>query len=181
MRVRLASVVLGLGALVVVVAAFASCGGNDQPSEVDESVRQPPTSTSTLVPTPATVEEGVLGAYLRYWETYGDALYNLDTTRLAEVMTGPRLDRALNEIQSLKQQGRAVKISVRNRPVVAKVDGDTAVVVDKYENSSYFVNPTTKEATTQPPSGETIQDSVTLTRVGNNWKVLDTVREVGQQ
>jgi hypothetical protein len=181
MRLRLASAVLGLGALVVVVAVFAFSGGNDQPSGLDESSRQAPTPTPTSVPTPATVDEAVLGAYLRYWQTYGDALYNLDTTRLAEVMTGPRLDRALAEVQSLKQQGRAVKISVRNRPVVAKIDGDTAVIVDRYENSSYFVNPSTKEATTQPRASETIQDSVTLTRVGNNWKVLDTMREVGQQ
>jgi hypothetical protein len=139
------------------------------------------TPVATVAVTPSSIEGAVLLAYENYWMVYSEALYNLDSTRLPEVMTGPRLDRALSEIQNLKRDGRAVRIAVENTPIVVSVNGDTAVVLDKYKNQSFFVNPTTKQPITQPGTSETIQDSVTLTRVGTSWKVLDAVREVGTQ
>jgi hypothetical protein len=135
----------------------------------------------TVEPTPtASPEETVEEAYLHYWEVYGEALFNLDNSRLSEVMTGPRLERALEEIERLQEQGRAVKIVVENRPVVVEVEGDEALVLDEYENRSYLIDAATKEPLSEPPTtGETIRDRVTLTQVGTTWKVLDTVREVG--
>jgi len=135
------------------------------------------TETAEATPTP-TIEEEVSEAYLRYWDVYSEGLFDLETSRFDEVMRGPRLERAVDEIESLRQDGRAVKIVVENHPVVVKVEGDEAVVFDEYENDSYLIDPETKEPVGDPGTGEVIRDTVTLTRSGQTWKVLDSVREV---
>lgn len=168
-----------------VLLGFLLAGCNGGPSSQQSTPTEVPSSAPTVTaePTPtASPEEAVKDAYLHYWEVYGEALFNLDSSRLTEVMTGPRLERALQEIEQLEEQGRAVKIVVENRPVVVEVEGDQAVVLDEYENRSHFIDLETKEPLSEPPAtGETIRDRVTLTRVGDTWRVLDTVREVSQQ
>ncbi len=182
MRKRTRVVLLALSASGLLAILLAGCNGgtpSQEPTATEAPSRSP---TVTVEPTPtAAPEEAIKEAYLHYWEVYGEALFNLDSSRLSEVMTGPRLERALQEIEQLEEQGRAVRIVVENRPVVVEVEGDEALVLDEYENRSYLIDAATKEPLSEPPTtGETIRDRVTLTRVGDTWKVLDTVREVSQ-
>jgi hypothetical protein len=180
-------------AITVAVAAFAlaafACDGGDgdggrvdgqgsptQATTVTATATAAPTQTPAATASPSPQDE-VITAYLHYWDVYADAVHNLDTSRLEEVMTGPRLERGLNEIQDLRDQGRAVDIVVENDPVVVQIEGDRAVVHDEYENRSYFIDPTTKEPLSSPEGSQTIRDTVTLTRVDQTWKVLDTLRE----
>lgn len=168
-------------ALLVAVAAvlLLACGdGDDTPSEPTVV----PTATQAVAPTATqTVEEEVREAYLRYWEVYAQALIDLDTAGLADVMTGPRLERALDEVEGLRNDGRAVRVVVENNPLVVEVENDEATVFDEYENSSYLVDPETKEPVDTPPNAETIRDTVTMVRIDGTWKVLDSVREEGSQ
>ena len=179
---RASAAFLSLSASVLLGIFLAACNGATPSSEPTPKESPSPAGTVTVEPTPtASPEEAVKETYLHYWEVYSESLFNLDSTRLSEIMTGPRVERALEEIERLQEQGRAVKIVVENRPVVVQVEGDQAVVLDEYENRSHFIDPETKEPLSEPPAtGETIRDRVTLTRVGDTWKVLDTVREVGQ-
>ena len=171
-RLRVLSAVAGL------IVLGASCGGDSDPSTGTPNGSAPTiTPSATPTQTAATVEEAVLRDYLNYWDVYADALLNLDTGRLNEVMTGPRLERALNEVQNLRSQNRAVSIDVENQPVVVNVAGDEATILDRYENRSHFVNPSSKEPLTQPSSSEELRDMVSLIRVGAVWKVVDIVRE----
>ena len=174
-------------ALVATALALSGCDGGEGEGERANGQGSPTpaaTATATVAPTQTpsatattSPEEQVSQAYLHYWDVYADALYNLDTSRLTDVMTGPRLERALNEVKQLRDQGRAVRIVVENHPVVVQIESDRAVVYDEYENRSYFIDPTTKEALNRTEGSQTIRDTVTLTRVGQTWKVLDTVRE----
>ena len=172
-----------LAALMLLLTACNGGGGGQSTPSASSTPAATRTATPAVSPTATpSVEQEVSQAYLHYWEVYGEALYNMDTSRLSEVMTGPRLERALAEVSNLRDQNRAVKIVVDNRPVVVQVEGDQAVVLDSYENRSYLIDPVTKEPLSQPSdTAETIRDRVTLTRVGGIWKVLDTVREVSQQ
>lgn len=172
-------------ALATLVLTLSGCDGGGGGGRADGQASPTPAATATAAPTqtPAasaspSAEEEVITAYLHYWEVYADAVYNLDTSRLAEVMTGPRLERGMNEVQDLRDQGRAVDIVVENDPVVVQIQGDRAVVHDEYENRSYFIDPTTKEPLSSPEGSQTIRDTVTLTKVDRTWKVIDTVREV---
>ncbi|MPZ50274.1 MAG: hypothetical protein GEU75_13420 [Dehalococcoidia bacterium] len=170
---------LGTGVLAAILVLLAACSGDDsEPMANSTSPVSTASVTSTATPAP-TAEEAVIRDYGRYWEIYGAALLELDSTALADVMTGPRLERALTEVTNLRQQGRAVRIEVENTPLVVSVNGATAVVLDTYENSSHFVDPVTKAALASPSAPQTIRDSVTLVRVGDVWKVLDTVRSEG--
>lgn len=132
--------------------------------------------TATLSP-----EEVVIRDYLHHWEVYSDALYNLDPSRLTEVMTGPRLERALKEIEDLRNEGHAVDIDIENRPVVVQLSENESVVADDYENRSRLIDPTTKEPIGEPRPDEVIRTTVTLTRTEDTWKVLESVREVDEQ
>ena len=171
-----------LGVLAVLAFLLVGCNGGGDTRDASPTPPATQTPAPTAVPTATpSVEEAVLQAYLYYWQVYSEALNSLDTTRLSEVMTGPRLERALTEIDDLRAQNRAVKIVVENQPVVVQVSNDQAVVLDSYENRSYLIDPVTKEPLSQPPgTAETIRDRVTLTRVEGAWRVLDTVREVSQ-
>ena len=171
-----------LAASALIALLLAACnGGGGQPTtpagEPSPSPSPAVTATAEATPTPS-VEEVVIEAYLRYWDVYGEGLFDLDTSRFGEVMTGPRLERALDEVESLRGDARAVKIVVENHPVVVRVEADEAVVFDEYENNSYLIDPETKEPVGEPGTGEVIRDTVTLTRSGETWKVLDSVREV---
>lgn len=168
-----------LGLIGLLLAACNGGGGEPTTPAGEPSPTPSPAVTATAEATPTpTVEEAVIEAYLRYWDVYGEGLYDLDTSRLSEVMTGPRLERALDEVENLREEGRAVKIVVENHPVVVQVEGDQAVLFDEYENQSHFIDPATKEPVGDPGTKEVIRDTVTLTRSGQTWKVLDSVREV---
>jgi hypothetical protein len=159
-------------------AVLTACGGDGGTGTATPSPR--PSTAETVSASPTTsVEEAVTAGYLQYWHVYSDALYNLDGSRLSDVMTGPRLQRAINEVSALLQQGRAVKIEVSNQPVVLQINGDRATVFDEYQNRSGFIDPATKEPLSSPGAAEVIRDSVTLTQIDGVWKVLDSVRETG--
>ncbi len=81
----------------VLAVAVASCSGGDDPEAASTTIAEP-TSTTTTAPErqasttttafdPATVEGEVEAAYLRSWDVYADAVYDLelDEAALAEV------------------------------------------------------------------------------------------------
>lgn len=181
-RIRLVILAVGLSA----VLPLAACGGDDDASETatpDTRTSSPAATTATSAPMTVTPspEDEVLDAYANYWSVYAAALRDRDSSHLAEVMTGPRLDRALTEVETLKTQGQAVQIVVNSRPVIVSIEGDRALVMDEYENQSHLIDPTTKQPLqTTPAPGPTLRDRVTLQRSDSGWKVLETVRQEAQ-
>ena len=164
---------------------LAACGGDEESASSTATLTATPTASPTTAPAAPTptrsIEDEVLAAYTRYWEVYGDALSRLDGTRLPEVMTGPRLQRALDEIERLRADGQAVRIVVDNDPLVAAISGDEATVVDQYENSSYLIDATTKEPVGERGEPNTLRDTFTLVREDGAWKVRDSLRQVESQ
>jgi hypothetical protein len=164
----------------------AACGDDDgDPTPSPTATTANPSPTATVVAQPTATpdpEAEVLTAYAEYWKVYIEALRNRDDGRLDEVMTGPRLQRGLQEIADLHAQGRAVQLVVDNRPVVLEIRGDLALISDEYENNSYYIDPVTKEPVGATPVGsETLKDLITLQRVDGVWKVRDGVREEPSQ
>lgn len=162
----------------LLVGFAVACNGDDDSDGTPTPPSNGTTETSSVAPSAtASLDEVIKASYLEYWEVYADALYNLDSSRLAEVMTGPRLERAVDEVDGLLLQGRAVEIDVVNTPGVVQVDGSRAVLVDAYKNMSRFIDPQTKEPLSSPAEPETIRDTVTMDLVDGIWKVYDSVRE----
>jgi len=177
----------GIIGSLLLAALAAACGGDDAdptPTTTATATVADTSSTPTVAAQPTATpdpEAEVLAAYERYWDVYAEALRNRDDGRLDEVMTGPRLDRALAEIQDLSNQDYAVALVVNSRPVVVAIQDDEAMLMDAYENQSYRIDPETKAPLQPTPApGPTLRDRVTLQRVGGAWKVVETVRQVSQ-
>jgi hypothetical protein len=167
-------------ALTVLLYALAACnGGNDKDKGDTTPTADNTTPEATATSTPS-VEDEVSAAYLKYWDVYADAVFSLDGADLPSVMTGSELDRTVAEIDRLRQQNRAAKIEVEHNLFIVELDptAGAASVRDEYANHSYFVNADTKEIIGQPAGGEIIKDTYFLTRVGETWKVRDSVRNV---
>ncbi|MEZ4479916.1 MAG: hypothetical protein R3B97_02030 [Dehalococcoidia bacterium] len=183
LRTRLVILAVGLAA----VLPLASCGGDDDASATptpDARTSSPAATTATSAPTTTTPspEREVLDAYANYWSVYAAALRDRDSSRLADVMTGPRLDRGLQEVAGLEAQGRAIALMVESDPVVLEVRGDQALIADEYQNNSYYIDPETKQPVGATPSApETLKDTVTMQRIDGVWKVRDGVREESGQ
>ncbi|MCL4230930.1 MAG: hypothetical protein KJ053_05075 [Dehalococcoidia bacterium] len=182
-RTGLVILAVGLAAVLPLVA----CGGDDDTSDTptpDARTSSPATTTATSPPTTVTPspEDEVLDAYSNYWSVYAAALRDRDSSHLAEVMTGPRLDRGLQEVADLEAQGRAIALMVESDPVVLEVRGDQALIADEYQNNSYYIDPETKQPVGATPSApETLKDTVTMERIDGVWKVRDGVREESGQ
>ena len=173
------------GILAVLTLLLAACNGGDG-DQSTPSASSTPAATQTAMPavsptaTPS-VEQEVSKAYLQYWEIYADAVFNLDESRLAEVMMSPHLERTQREIDNLRQRGRAAKIVVEHNFVVLKLDpaAGTATIRDEYTNRSYEVDAQTKDMVGQAGSGTVLTDTYFLVKDGGTWKVRDGIRENG--
>ncbi len=173
-----------LALLVPAALLISSCGGGQSPSTDTSghpSISSPsPAATIRVTPTPSpSADQLVSQAYLKYWQVYADAVFNLDDSKLAEVMTGPHLDRVRQEIESLRQRGRAAKIVVEHNFVIVdlNVAAGTATIHDDYANKSYEVDAQTKQMVGQPASGTVIRDNYFLVVEGGTWKVRDATRQ----
>ena len=146
---------------------------------------QPTIITPASMPTPSVdtlpgirvaespLEREIEAAYLRYWEVRSQAYFDLDPSRLSEVMDGAELSRETAQIGQLKAQGKAAKLDIQHRAALAQVSPDAAVVYDEYMNRSVFVDPVTKRElpTSSPPEMEKV--SYQMKKLGGTWKVVD--------
>jgi len=183
---RRLAITLALAALTL--AVFGCGGGEGEGDRVNGQGLPSPAATATLrrtavrevTPTPApSIEQEVSEAYLNYWQVYADAVFDLDETGLPEAMTEPHLERTRQEIQSLRQRGRAAKIVVEHDFLILQVDAaaGTATIRDRYTNRSYEVDAETKEMVGEAAPGTVLTDTYFLVKEGGVWKVRDGIRE----
>jgi hypothetical protein len=176
-------------ALVAMTLAVFGCGGSGGDGDRVNGQGSPsPAATATVrrtpvpevTPTPApSVEQEVSEAYLNYWQVYADAVFELDEARLPEAMTEPHLERTRQEIEGLRQRGRAAKIVVEHDFLILQVDATagTATIRDRYTNRSHEVDAETKEMVGEAAPGTVLTDTYFLVKEGGVWKVRDGIRE----
>jgi hypothetical protein len=123
------------------------------------------------------LERELAAAYLRYWEVYAHAVESLGPARLTQVADGERLEEAQAEVANLRTSGRAAKIQVRHSFIILRASGSEATIRDQYVNSSYLIDPTTKQPIGTPGQSQTAVVTYTLRRVDGTWKVVEAVRE----
>src|SRR6266851_1387349 len=132
--------------------------------------------TPSALPTvePALADE-VGRAYLMFWRVSSQALLELDTTHLSEVMDGDYLINIEQLIDQLRSENRAIKTQVVLDYTVIQATVDTARVVDYYKDDSVYV----KIGTEEPLSTSTADQLSVLYRLRkfpDGWKVVDSVR-----
>ena len=170
---------------MVAAVALAGCSGDDDPEASTSSAtessttttttttapeRQP--STTTTAHDPSTVEGQVEAAYLRSWDVYADAVYNLelDEEALAEVYAEDYLRTITAEIRGRIDEGRAALVRVEHDYEISLLDEVTAIVADRYVNHQVLIDPHTKEPIEDDPN-EHVTDLVTLKRIDGDWRV----------
>lgn len=138
-----------------------------------------PTSTTTTMFDPASVEGQVEAAYLRSWEVYAAAVYDLelDEEALAEVFTGEALDLRINEVERRIREDRASLVELEHDYMIA-VSGNTANVVDHFINHQVLIDPVTKKPK-EPDPNERLLVNFKLDRVDGSW-LVSFVQKVDQ-
>lgn len=125
-------------------------------------------------PAPPGTAKTVVRAYLHYWDVYANALYTLDTSRLAGVMAGTELAGRRQQINELRSQHQAAKIDVEHHYEVVLMGPSKAGVEDHYLNKSYTIDATTKRPLQSPGAGETEDVAFQLEIVNGTWKVVSS-------
>jgi len=111
----------------------------------------PPTATVTVRPTISPELETEIGdAYQTYWQVRAQALYDLDTTHLDEVMAGDHLSAIQDRINELRAEGRAIQTEVDHDYAVVDVSVNTARVADSYVDRSIYVDAETHNDLSTP-------------------------------
>ncbi|MDP2674595.1 MAG: hypothetical protein Q8Q00_06790 [Dehalococcoidia bacterium] len=177
MLARLA--LLAASGLIALLLAACNGGGGEPTTPAGEpSPRRAPAATATAeaTPTPA-LEDQVSEAYLRYWDAYSDALFELDATLAQGVASGEELDRIREEIDGLRSQGLALKVVVEHNLAVIEASEDSATVFDEVVNNSFFVDAETKEPPQAEGSGEVLQDTFHLEKLDGQWMVVRSTRQ----
>lgn len=179
----------GVTVRVGLVAAAAlvgpACSGDDGDAATTSTERTTSSSTSTTVTAPerpssttttayhpAAVEGQVEAAYLRSWDVYAEAVYNLqlDEEALAEVYAGDALETVGSEIRRRIEERRASYVYVEHDYVVAVASGSSANVVDTLVNHQIIIDAETKEPLEADPNEQQLFN-FKLELIEDAWKV----------
>jgi hypothetical protein len=133
-----------------------------------------PASTPTPTVSPELATE-VGDAYQAYWQVRAQALYDLDTSHLPEVMSGDHLAAVQARIDELRSEGRAIDTEVDHNFVVIQAVGDDAEVADSYVDNSVYVDLQDKSQLTTPTK-QMLNEVYVMNRTDGIWRVVDLVR-----
>jgi len=139
-----------------------------------------PSATPTTVATPretlsADLVAEIDAAYQHYWQIRAEALFDLDSSRLSEVMTGEHLAAIAKLIDELRAEGHALLTEIDHRYVIVSASANDAAIADTYTDSTVYVDSTTHEALSQP-ANDKLQEQYQLTRIDGSWRVVSLVR-----
>ena len=169
--------------LALLIAACSSSDPEAATPTTGRSTSRAPTTTAVTVPErepsttttafdPASVEGQVEAAYLKSWDVYADAVYDLhlDESALATVYAGDHLVTKRAEIEDRIAERRAALVVVDHSYTIQLTDSRTAVLVDRFRNHQVLIDPETRRPIESDPDSE-VADVVTIKMVGSRWKV----------
>lgn len=135
-----------------------------------------PTVEPTTTPTVSPEEAKEIGdAYQTYWQVRAEALYDLDTSHLPDVMAGEHLADAEDLIAQLRNEGRAIETKVSHKYVVFQATDTTAKIADQYVDDSIYIDPTSHAELSQAQGG-TLLEQYDMEKIDGTWKVVSLVR-----
>ncbi len=124
------------------------------------------------------LEQEIEAAYQNYLRVYSEAVLNLDTNHLSEVLAGQALQLVTDEVNGLKARGRPVKIVEDDRVVaLGRVTETSATVVDEYVSRSVYIDPGTMQPLPRTGPPTQVRQSYELRKFNGVWKIIDGSRE----
>ena len=137
-----------------------------------------PTREAAATPRPTVSPElaaEVGDAYKQYWDVRAEALYELDGSRLEQVMAGDHLAAVEELISELTAEGHAIETDVDHKYVVIQASTESAQVADSYLDQSVYVDAQTHVPITSP-TGQRLTELYSLSKIDGTWRVVDLVR-----
>jgi len=131
-----------------------------------------PASEPTISPE---LEDEVGNAYQHYWDVRAEALLDLDSTHLPEVMAGEHLTSVEKFIEQLRSEGHALLTDVDHKYAVVSASVDAAEIVDTYTDTSVYVDPNSHAVLSQP-ANDVLQEQYQMARIDGTWRVISLVR-----
>ena len=114
-------------------------------------------------------------AYLHFWQVRAQALLDLDTRPLGDVMTGDVLQREIAAIDRLRDQDLTQQIDVQHHLQLLHATAEEAALVDEYISHVVPIDRVTSEALA--PSPETISRlAYHFRKLSGTWKVVEAVQ-----
>ena len=165
---------------IVIPAAQSTTAPSSAPATAGLGT-EVPTADGTPYPLPTASPEvavAVSDAYMHYWSVRADALLALDSSGLDQVAAGDELAALDKNIDSFREQGRALRTDVQHQFSVLTVINDQAVVTDHFRDSSIYVDPVTHEplpgqvAPGSPDEAPEIGVLYKLELIDEAWKVV---------
>jgi hypothetical protein len=139
----------------------------------------PPVATSPSPSPRPTVDpalaDEVSQAYQHYWQVRAEALFDLDASRLPEVMAGEHLAAAERLIDELRSEGRALQTKVTHRFAVVRASADSAQIADSYLDESFYVDPQSHDPLTGPVE-DRLQELYEMNKIEGSWRVVSLAR-----
>jgi hypothetical protein len=181
---------LAVGWAAIVLGGVGACGGDDSgdgrsaaaSSSTSRTVEDlttsssPPSTTTSTTAEPTTPEEEVEAAYLKSWDVYAEAVRELDPSRLEEAYAKESLETVRREVERRTRERDPIKVIVEHQYVVELLGSSRALVIDRYTDSSVPLDPVTGEARATPEP-EVLDETYTLEKLGDSWKVVLIQRE----
>jgi hypothetical protein len=124
------------------------------------------------------LEREVEEAFLRYLDVYSNAVINLDSSRLPEVLDGAALQWVQEEVNDLKERQRPAKVIEENRTLrFTDVTPTSATLEDEYVNRSVYVDPRTKEPLPRTSAPTRVRQTYQYRKISGVWKIVDGTRD----
>jgi hypothetical protein len=136
------------------------------------------TAAPTATPRPTVIPElaaEVGNAYKQYWQVRSEALFDLDSSHLSEVMAGEHLASIENLIEDLRTEGHAIQTDVNHKYAIIQASLNDAEVADTYTDSSVYVDAQSHAVLSQP-ANDVLQEEYRLSRINGGWRVVSLVR-----
>jgi hypothetical protein len=169
---------------VVGAALLAACSNDGDPdaaptttgeraATTTTTAPERPTSTTTTAFDPASVEGQVEAAYLRSWDVYAEAVYNLelDEAALADVYAEEALSLRTAEVERRSLEERPSLVRVEHDYEILVAGDGTANVVDHYVNHQVLIDPITKQPTEADPNDRLLVNS-RMRLIDGEWRVV---------
>jgi hypothetical protein len=148
-------------------------------SSTTSTAPERPASTTTTAFDPASVEGQVEAAYLKSWDVYADAVYDLelDEAALAEVYSGTSLKNLRTEISDRIAGRKASLAQVEHDYDITITSPTTALVVDAYRNHQVRIDADTKAPVERDPDS-TLVYAFNMRLIDSAWRVAE-IQKVG--
>lgn len=176
--------VRGVTLCIALAAGAAACSDSDDPSAATTTAAPTSTTTTTVPPErapsttttafdPASLEGEIEAAYLRSWDVYAAAVYDLelDEQALAEVYAGDSLTNLTEEIADRASTGRAAHVRVDHDYDITVLGPTSAFVLDAYRNHQVLIDPVSKQAVEPDPDEKQLY-GFTLDLIDGTWRVV---------